>query len=482
MGDDTDRRAPDAPGLARGQALRRELADWSRAQGHTHRARRRLLAGLVGPRAAPVRKLSLRWWPAAAGVTLLLLLPISFLANNRTSRDVGAQDEAGAIGRHVERVMLADGSLLVFAPGTIRHIAASERHVRLELGGVEADIAPASGGITMSAGPFAVAGAAQARVQVVWDRSAGTLSVAMARGQATVAGTCLDRPRRLSNDEQARFSCPPHGLVPHPLARTRARADTSRFAAGTAAAGRPSATTAVRAALSEDADEGSSLSTRTQLIGLWRFDQGGTALTVPDASGRGHEVSLETSPEGVTAALEGEALNPMRAVAVAPASPDLDELGKALSITAWVHRDRDGLAFDMIASRQWGKSDGEHFALGCYQNRLVFLLGTRPPEITVIDWGLFPNGRWAHVAATYDGTTAVLYLDGAPVATRAVSRRVMADDTPLVVGGNANGSARRISETWHGRVAELRLYHGALRPDEVRALARSQPKDEADEK
>ena len=46
---------------------------------------------------------------------------------------------------------------------------------------------------------------------------------------------------------------------------------------------------------------------------------------------------------------------------------------------------------------------------------------------------------WVHIAGTYDGTTARLYVDGLPVASQRISGLFVPDMTPVILGGNGNG-------------------------------------------
>lgn len=88
------------------------------------------------------------------------------------------------------------------------------------------------------------------------------------------------------------------------------------------------------------------------------------------------------------------------------------------------------------------------------------------------------SGEWHHLALTYDGTFATLYLDGAAVG-------VFEFHSGLPTGGEglteadylsgidlALGRSGRMSSYFYGTLDEFKLYNRALSADEVAALAR----------
>ncbi|HET8538712.1 MAG TPA: LamG domain-containing protein [Anaeromyxobacter sp.] len=84
-----------------------------------------------------------------------------------------------------------------------------------------------------------------------------------------------------------------------------------------------------------------------------------------------------------------------------------------------------------------------------------------------------PSGRWTHVAATFDGERAALYLDGA----LAGEARVLPFEPsrgPAFLGArpDVQGRRARMAPLLDGRVDDLRIFRGALSPDEVFVLAR----------
>ncbi|WP_437487132.1 LamG-like jellyroll fold domain-containing protein [Sorangium sp. So ce1014] len=78
-------------------------------------------------------------------------------------------------------------------------------------------------------------------------------------------------------------------------------------------------------------------------------------------------------------------------------------------------------------------------------------------------------GVWSHVAGVYDGTRVSLYVNGALVASTAVSAepRALQDSTrPIVIGNHPSWNA------YAGTIDEVRLYDVALTAAQVKALTR----------
>lgn len=82
-------------------------------------------------------------------------------------------------------------------------------------------------------------------------------------------------------------------------------------------------------------------------------------------------------------------------------------------------------------------------------------------------------GRWVHVAATYDGQRAVVYLDGAP-AGEAELDPFSPSRGPVFVGARPDPQGRRarFAPAFDGRLDDLRIYRGALSPNDVALIAR----------
>jgi len=64
--------------------------------------------------------------------------------------------------------------------------------------------------------------------------------------------------------------------------------------------------------------------------------------------------------------------------------------------------------------------------------------------------------QWTHLAATYDGTTQRLYVNGTQVAQRPQTGPTQVSSSPLRLGGNSVWG-----EFFMGRIDEVRVYNRA---------------------
>ncbi len=76
-----------------------------------------------------------------------------------------------------------------------------------------------------------------------------------------------------------------------------------------------------------------------------------------------------------------------------------------------------------------------------------------------------PLNAWSHVAATYDGSTLRLYVNGSSAGSRSLPGALtVAPDHPLRLGGNSAWG-----EYFQGRLDEIRVYNRALTQTEIQA-------------
>ena len=69
---------------------------------------------------------------------------------------------------------------------------------------------------------------------------------------------------------------------------------------------------------------------------------------------------------------------------------------------------------------------------------------------------------WVHLAATYDGTTQRLFVNGAQVASRAQTGSLTVSTGAVRIGGN-----QVFGEYFQGRIDDLRIYNRALSAAEI---------------
>jgi hypothetical protein len=213
------------------------------------------------------------------------------------------------------------------------------------------------------------------------------------------------------------------------------------------------------------------------LVGHWRLDDGAGSTVAVDSSGRGNDGVVHGLDPG-TAWVAGRSQGALDTAAgwvqVAP-SPSIDAIVDRVTVAAWINLegtiDRD-TTFATALSRQIGTSEDQYY-------HLSLLFDGRPTLFITTDVGYVapsaPNpvtrGAWTHVATVYDGATVRLYVNGAEVASAALTGTFMPDTTPVILGGNGNDASGVPTELFPGRIDELMLYGRALSADEIGQLA-----------
>ena len=213
----------------------------------------------------------------------------------------------------------------------------------------------------------------------------------------------------------------------------------------------------------------------TGLIGYWRLDDGAGGYMASDASGMGHHGTLEgmdprlawvQSPRAMALEVPDVQEAGVR-VALSPAINDIQRF----TIAAWTYRSANLARYQCVLSRQVDALVTEVFNLAFYNDE-VALLFTKSTSSTYEYAARAPGkgalNRWLHVAATFDGTNARLYVDGNEEATLSYPRPLTRSTAPLYLGTNKNPARH---EPMSGRIDEVLLYSVPLPAGAIAALA-----------
>lgn len=201
-------------------------------------------------------------------------------------------------------------------------------------------------------------------------------------------------------------------------------------------------------------------------IGVWDFDDCNSLRTnLSDRSGSGNtafrSVSVQCA-EGISRL--GLALaDKEEDLVYVPDQPTFD-FGGGVTVAGWVNASSIGQVRTLFRKREEGNSSS--FALvmnnnGKYQFVIKLADGTAasvtaPPKAVV--------GKWTHVAATYDGTTLRIFVDGAELAIRHAPGVIAPGAGPLLMGND--GSKRLFA----GRIDQALVDRRALAPAEIAGL------------
>src|SRR5262245_32466796 len=193
---------------------------------------------------------------------------------------------------------------------------------------------------------------------------------------------------------------------------------------------------------------------QTGLVAAYGFEEGAGAV-VADASGHGNSGSIDGATW--TAGRYGRALEFYGSATVTiPDSASLD-LRLAMTLEAWVYPTTTEPAWKDIVF----KSVDMYYLEGSSPNAAPATGGTFASG-PLHGPGALPVNTWSHLAATYDGATLRLYVDGVEVARRAQTGKIKSSSRELTIGGDAH-----FGQYWTGRIDEVRIYDRALSASEI---------------
>ena len=197
------------------------------------------------------------------------------------------------------------------------------------------------------------------------------------------------------------------------------------------------------------------------LVGAWALDEGsGTAAA--DQSGRGNNGTVANAAWTASGRFNGAvSFNGTSSIVNVPDSATLD-LTTGLTLSAWVNPSVVSSWRTVVLKEQSGS-----LVYGLYAN-------VTPANVPAVELHIaggirtlqgtapLPAGAWSHLAATYDGTTIRLYVNGAQVSQLAFSGSITVSTGALRIGGN-----NVWGEWFSGPIDEVRVYSRALAATEI---------------
>jgi Concanavalin A-like lectin/glucanases superfamily/Domain of unknown function (DUF1929)/Bacterial Ig domain/Purple acid Phosphatase, N-terminal domain len=197
------------------------------------------------------------------------------------------------------------------------------------------------------------------------------------------------------------------------------------------------------------------------LVAAYGFNEGGGS-TVGDASGGGANGTL-TGGSWSTAGKNGGAVsfNGTSGWVTVPDTAAL-HLARGMTVEAWV-RPAANSGWRSVLTKERG--GGLSYALYGYAG------ASKPPGVYGNTGGsdagasagsALPLSTWTHLAGTFDGSTLRMYVNGAQVATQALSGSLVSSTAPLRIGGNSVWG-----EYFSGLVDDVRIYNRALSGTEI---------------
>jgi hypothetical protein len=212
--------------------------------------------------------------------------------------------------------------------------------------------------------------------------------------------------------------------------------------------------------------------TQAELLGLWRFNEG-SGDTAVDSSGNEHHGTLlgdpvwGVGPDGFGSALE---FGPEKTIGVDCGVWDPTNGTGQFSVALWAFWDGTGTFQHFITkSAGWGADSmmfqfelwGAHTSAD-YTDKV----GVSYQPAGSVAFFVLPKNEWVHIALTFDGTNAIIYLNGVDVEGPKPFSIGPDVDAQVEIGYNSN-RPEPSERTFHGLLDDVRIYDKPLSADEV---------------
>jgi hypothetical protein len=207
----------------------------------------------------------------------------------------------------------------------------------------------------------------------------------------------------------------------------------------------------------------------TGLVAAYSF-AAGSGSTVADASGNGNVGTISNATW--TQGKYGNALKFTGATTSyvsIPDAPGLD-LTSALTLEAWVNpsslnspdsnwvaavakdhpNSSNDISYALYAATGTSTPPGEHILTGS-------------SDVSVSATSKLTLNMWTHLAATYDGATMKIYVNGTLIKSKAQTGSIVEVNAPLKIGGDWSG------EMFTGIIDEVRVYNVALTQAQIQS-------------
>ena len=197
-------------------------------------------------------------------------------------------------------------------------------------------------------------------------------------------------------------------------------------------------------------------------VGYWQFDEG-MGTTAHDTSPNHNDGTLQGGVDWVPGRFGNAVhINGSTGVVVVPNAPSLNPT-TGLSITAWFKADSwDGGNKRIL---QKGDNDNQYRLL---EEGGVFKFHLSGVVNGTLTMDLPSTGVWHHVAATYDGASMKIYIDGVLRAQQAASGVLSVTPNNLHIGAKTPGGTA--GDHFLGSIDDVRVYGLALSPEYIQYL------------
>ena len=210
------------------------------------------------------------------------------------------------------------------------------------------------------------------------------------------------------------------------------------------------------------------------LVGCWLLDDGSGATAADGGALPANNVALVGAPAWVGGQSGGAiSLNGTTQYGTTPDETSLD-IASQITLAAWIRPARQATQ-DLIKKAAMDATNGYELSLASTDvsspaPKKVFVRFNQATSAntyrvnSVSDYP-FDGNTWMHVAATYDGATIRLYINGIEESSLAASIAIATNNLPLSIGGQSDAT-----RFFQGALDQARVYNRALSAQEIAGL------------
>jgi hypothetical protein len=203
------------------------------------------------------------------------------------------------------------------------------------------------------------------------------------------------------------------------------------------------------------------------LSGLWFAERADNASVLEDTSGNGNNGSIVGAMWASGKFGGGLQFDGADDYVDVGTDASLDITGE-ITLSVWVNAN-EWEAYDTLLQKG-GSGGGEAYLIRHTGGRVSVLYGFN--DTTIVESGYIwsSTNSWHHLASTFNGTAALLYIDGvmvedfSPASPKTLDSR---PSDPLYIGFRQNGGA---NDYFNGTLDSVAIYDRALTADEIAAL------------
>ena len=157
-------------------------------------------------------------------------------------------------------------------------------------------------------------------------------------------------------------------------------------------------------------------------------------------------------------------------------------LTNGLTVMAWVNPSVPGITHSIISKWDINFTYQKSYNTWLSAGNFIFTVSATGDDLTgpymnVVSTNTVPPNQWTHVAATYDGSTMKVYLNGQPDKQVAFAEGIYPGTNDLAIGANVGGGlAGQYLYAFSGRIDEPAIYNRALTAAEIQGIFACQPR------